>query len=118
MEFLFDEDLDKDLSDEVWRNVQTTGTGLTVAATGITYTSKDVRAVRVWVLAMSDVIYTYTDNNTYDYPNSPYYSAANPFGSARNAAGGSPASNPGYKDAEHRYRYLSSAVVYLRNAGL
>jgi len=121
VEFLFDTDGDGVLSDEAWQD----GFGA--------YTSKDVRAVRVWVLAMSDTDYAYTDNNTYDYPNSPYYTPDlnttyrndkgvlkpdNPFGSA-NGGGGSPASQaPLADDGEHRYRYLASSVVYLRNAGL
>jgi Tfp pilus assembly protein PilW len=76
----------------------------------------DVRAVRVWVLAMSDPAYTYTDTNTYDYPNSPYSSATSTF-SSRGV--GSPASQAGLaNNRKHRYRYLASSIVYLRNAGI
>jgi prepilin-type N-terminal cleavage/methylation domain-containing protein len=106
-EFLFDEDGDKNLAEETW-----------VSNFGA-HTSKEVRAVRIWLLAMSDTDYAYTDTNTYDYPNSPYYSAANPFASA-NGAGGSPAAlaPAGPANGEHRHRFLASTVVYLRNAGL
>lgn len=100
-EFKFDEDNDNDLSDEEWRG------SFTVGAT--TFTPADVRAIKIWILAMSDNVYSYTNNDTYDYPNSPYYSGANPYGSL-NGAGGAPADN--------RYRYLASSEVYLRNAGL
>lgn len=121
VEFLFDTDADDDLGDEAWQD----GFG--------TFTSKDVRAVRIWVLAMSSPDYGYTDNDTYDYPNSPYYTPdpnttyrdaagnlkqPNPYNSL-NGPGGSPASQlPLANDGEYRYRYLASAVVYLRNGGL
>jgi type IV pilus assembly protein PilW len=121
VEFLFDTNDDGVLSDENWQD----GLG--------THSSKEIRAVRVWVLAMSDPDYGYTDNNTYDYPNSPYYTPSpnttyrnekglvkpgNPFASA-NGGGGSPAAQaPLAGDGEHRFRYLASSVIYLRNAGL
>jgi len=122
-QFLFDADDDGDLSEETWQN--------NLGA----LTPQGVRAIRIWLLAMSEPDYGYTDNNTYDYPNSPYYTPnpnsiykdaagnlkpGNPYNST-NGGGGSPASmapitNP---DAgEHRHRYLASAVVLLRNAGL
>jgi hypothetical protein len=77
---------------------------------------EDVGVIRVWVLAMSDTAYTYTDTNTYDYPNSPYSSATSTF-SSRGV--GSPASQAALaNDRKHRYRYLASAVVYARNLGI
>lgn len=96
-----DTDNDNDLSDQAWSD---------------TFTSAEaVGAIKIYVLAQSDPIYSYTDTNTYDYPNSPYFSAANPFGSA-NGGGGSPASQaPLPQDGEHRYRYLASVEVGLRN---
>lgn len=103
-EFFEDTDNDDDLSDEQWLQ---------------TFSNvDDVRAVRVWILAMSETAYTYTDDNTYDYPNSPYFSATNPFASS-NGTGGSPGSLAGLaNDRKHRYRYLISTIVYLRNAGI
>lgn len=117
-EFLFDNSCagvacvggDGLLTDESW----TTGLGAN--------TSKDVRAVRIWLLAMSDTDFTFTDTNNYNYPSSPYCSAAwnaDPLSSCSGT--GSPASlapitSP--TNGEHRHRYLASAVVYLRNAGL
>lgn len=103
-EFLFDDSCgvgvacaggDGQLADESW--VTTLGA----------HTSKDVRAVRIWVLAMSEPDYSYTDNNTYDYPHSPYKD---------NSPGELDFATP--KDDAHRHRFLTSAVVYLRNAGL
>lgn len=135
LEFMIDTDGDDQLTDELWCSQKqgllfldcTDNTGTT---NSYAYTSKDVRAVRVWVLATSDIDYSYTDNNTYDYPNSPYYTPnpnttyknsagvlkpGNPFSSA-NGAGGSPASQaPLVNGAEHRYRYLASEVVFMRN---
>lgn len=103
-EFIEDTDNDGDLSDQDWQQ--------TFADPA------EVRAVRVWVLAMSDTAYSYTDNNTYDYPNSPYHSGEIPAFST-NGAGGSPASRaPLANDGEHRFRYLASATIYLRNAGI
>ncbi len=101
VEFKYDTDNDGDLSDEVWLQ--------TIPVNSAAFSSKDVRAIRVWILAQSDNVFSYTNTKTYDYPNSPYYSAANPFASA-NGAGGAPNDN--------RYRYLISSEVYLRNAGL
>lgn len=103
-QFLFDESCagvpcltgDKLLTDEVWRD--------NLGA----HTSKEVRAIRVWVLAMSEPDYGYTDTDTYDYPNSPY--------AVSSPAALAPINSP--SDGEHRRRYLTSAVVYLRNAGL
>ena len=103
-EFIEDTDNDGDLGDQAWQQ---------------TFADpEEVRAVRVWVLAMSDIAYSYTDNNTYDYPNSPYHSGSIPAFST-NGDGGSPASQaPLADDYEHRYRYLASAIIYLRNAGI
>ena len=103
-EFLFDDncsgnlpcpDGDGILSDEVWRS--------DLAG----HPSTEVRAVRIWVLAMSEPDFGYLDTNTYEYPNSPY---------AVNSPSVLMMASP--KDAEHRRRYLASEVVYLRNAGL
>lgn len=103
LQFEFIEDLNQDgVYDEAWSQ---------------TFTNvNDIGFIRVWVLAMSDPVYTYTDTDTYDYPNSPYYSVAdNPFASDH-GAGGSPASQVGLaNDKKHRYRYLASAVIDLRN---
>lgn len=79
-EFITDTDNDKDLSDETW--------SLTAAVPG------DVRAIRVSVLAMSEVVNGYNNPATYNY------------------AGKS------YTPNDQRYRYLTSAAVYLRNAGI
>ncbi|MCK4839033.1 MAG: PilW family protein [Desulfobulbaceae bacterium] len=110
-EFIEDTDNDGELSDQIWLQ---------------TFTSAEkVRAVRVWVLAMSDTAYTYTDDNTYDYPNSPYYSTTDTFYStqttfaASNGGGGSPASQATLaEEMKHRYRYLAKGIIYLRNAGI
>jgi hypothetical protein len=120
-EFLFDELNDGSLTNDVW----VTNLGA--------HTAREVRAVRIWVLAMSDTDFTYTDPNTYDYPNSRYYTPTantykdaagnwkpvNPFHST-NGAGGSPTilarTSPSHD--KNRHRYLASAVVILRNAGL
>jgi len=105
-EFLADENGNGNLGDEVWR------TNLA------TYSSaRAVRVVRIWVLAMSEPDYSYTNNENYDYPNSPYCSAVSTF-TCRNK--GTPASlalaSP--TNGKNRHRYLASAVVYLRNAAL
>ena len=55
---------------------------------------EDVRAIRVWVLAMSDEVPDYTNRESYTYLGSTY------------------------KPNDNRYRYLASSVVYLRNAGI
>ena len=109
-QFLFDTDDDKDLTEESWQG------NLGASA------PSDVRAIRIYMLAMSEPDYSYTDNHNYNYPNSPYCSAAwnaDPLSSCSGV--GSPASmapitSPGA--GEHRHRYLASAVVLLRNAGL
>jgi hypothetical protein len=122
-QFLFDEDNDGNLTEESWQD--------NLGA----HNPSQVRAIRIFLLAMSAPDYGYTDTNTYDYPNSPYYTPdpnntykdgngnlkpANPFGSD-NGSGGSPASMAPISHpnaGEHRHRYLASAVVLLRNAGL
>ncbi len=102
-EFITDSDDDGELNDENWANTFTN--------------AADVRAIRIWVLAMSDTAYSYTDTNTYDYPNSPYHSGTAPYNT--NGTGGSPASQTGLSaDLKHRYRYLASTIVYLRNAAI
>jgi type IV pilus assembly protein PilW len=108
-EFISDSDNDGELNDEAWKQNLTGPPAIEI---------EDIRVIRVWVLAMSDTAYTYTDTSTYDYPNSPYYSTDNPFAST-NGAGGSPAAQAGLaNDRKHRYRYLASAVVYVRNLGI
>lgn len=106
LQFEFVEDTDQDgVLDEAWSETFTN--------------AEDVRVIRVWVLAMSDPAYTYTDNNTYDYPNSPYYDTTSvglPVYWTDNGGGGSPAGLT--NDRKHRYRYLASSIIYLRNAGI
>ena len=101
---------DGSLADEAWQSSPAAFT-----------TERPVRAVRIWVLAMSDPDYGYSDTNNYNYPNSQYcaaaYNVANPgvcggTGSPATLALASP------HDGKNRHRYLASAVVYLRNAGL
>lgn len=76
-----DTDNDNDLSDQAWSD---------------TFTSAEaVGAIKIYILARSDEIFSYTNNNLYNYPNSPYTAA------------------PGPND--HRYRYLAAAEVGLRN---
>ena len=94
-QYLYDTDGDNDLSDENWADTVTTGD------------TSDVGAIRIFILFRSDFVATgYTNTETYDYPNSPYYSATNSF-SSTNGGGGAP--NDGY------YRSLLSKIVYLRN---
>ena len=101
-EFLEDTDDDGDLGNGNWSD------SYTAAGTAM--------AVRVWILAMSEPVYTYTDTNTYDYPNSPY-SPSSPVYSSRGS--GSPASQAGLaKEKVHCYRYLASTIIYLRNSGI
>lgn len=101
-EFLADENGNGVLTDDPWRtNLANYGA---LSPSG----AKAVRAVRIWVLAMSDTDFTYTDTNTYVYPNSPY--------AASSPAAQAPIASP--SDGEHRHRYLASAVIYLRNAAL
>ncbi len=95
-QFLFDTDDDKDLTEETWQG-----------NLGANDPSK-VRAIRIYMLAMSEPDYSYTDTNTYDYPNSPY--------AASSPASFAPMASP--SAGEHRHRYLASAVVLLRNSGL
>ncbi|MCK5323250.1 MAG: PilW family protein, partial [Desulfobulbaceae bacterium] len=98
-QYLYDTDNDNDLTDETWTD--------TIAAG---FTTSDVAAIRIFVLLRSDFEASgHTNTDTYDYPNSLYYSAANPFGSA-NGAGGAP--GDGY------YRSLLSTIVYMRNYNL
>ncbi|MBU0674357.1 MAG: PilW family protein [Proteobacteria bacterium] len=109
-QFIFDTDADNDLTDEAWQNSFTVG--------GTTYPAEAARAIRVFLLARSEPIYRYLNKTTYDYPNSPYYSVVNTFGSA-NGGGGSPASQAPMADkGEYRYRMLASSTIYLRNAGI
>ncbi|MDF1578269.1 MAG: PilW family protein, partial [Desulfobulbales bacterium] len=77
-EFLEDTDDDGDLGDQSW---------------SATFGDPNlVGAIRVWVLAMSEVVNDYTNNETYNY-----------------------AGNPAYEPNDNRYRYLASATVTLRN---
>lgn len=101
-EFLADENANGTLTDDPWRSDLASYGALSPSG------GKAVRAVRIWVLAMSDTDFTYTDTNTYVYPNSPY--------AASSPAAQAPIASPA--NGEHRHRYLASAVVYLRNAGL
>jgi type IV pilus assembly protein PilW len=95
-QYLYDTDSDNDLSDENWAD--------TIAAG---FTTSDVGAIRIFILVRSDLEAAgYTNTETYDYPNSPYYNGTNPFGST-NGGGGAP--DDGY------YRSLLSKIVYLRN---
>lgn len=94
-QYLCDTDGDNDLSDENWADTVATGD------------TSDVGAIRIFILVRSDFEATgYTNTDTYDYPNSPYYSGTNSFGST-NGGGGAP--NDRY------YRSLLSKIVYLRN---
>ena len=98
-QYLYDTDTDNDLSDENWAD--------TIAAG---FTTGDVGAIRIFILVRSAFITVgYNNTETYDYPNSPYYSVTNPFGST-NGGGGAP--NDG--DGDY-YRSLLSKIVYLRN---
>lgn len=98
-QYLYDTDGDNDLSDENWAD--------TIAAG---FTTSDVGAIRIFILVRNAFITVgYNNTETYDYPNSPYYSGTpttNPFGST-NGGGGAP--------GDRYYRSLLSKVVYLRN---
>jgi type IV pilus assembly protein PilW len=85
------------LSDDPWSDTYP----LAVAA--------EMGAIRIFVLARSAPVYSYTNTNTYDYPNSPYCSAA---GAALFTCSGTALPNDNF------YRYLASAEVKLRNSGL
>ena len=97
-QYLYDTDNDNDLTDENWADTVTTGD------------TSDVAAIRIFILVRSDMEAAgYTNTETYDYPNSPYYSGTltiNPFGST-NGGGGAP--------GDRYYRSLLSKIVYLRN---
>lgn len=106
-EFLADENANGNLEDDPWR---TDPTDPLVYPTGVAA----VRAVRIWVLAMSEPDYSYVDafnadgsKRLYVYPNSPY--------ATQSPAELAPITSP--RHGEKRHRYLASAVVYLRNAG-
>lgn len=109
---LVDTDEDGDLSDEVWRDgfssSQAVGVDIMPRITvgGNQYKLCRLAAIRIFVLAQSGFVGGYVNNDTYDFPNSPYYSAGNPYGSA-NGAGGAPRDN--------RYRYLASRTIFLPN---
>jgi type IV pilus assembly protein PilW len=108
-QFLFDTDGDKDLTEEAWQN--------SLGGSD----PQDVRAIRIWLLAMSEPDYGYTDSNNYNYPNSPYCDAAwdadpdSSCSSVATPASFAPMASP--SAGEHRHRYLASAVVLLRNSG-
>ncbi|MBU0673258.1 MAG: PilW family protein [Proteobacteria bacterium] len=100
-EFVFDENANDTVSDEIaadnWRDT------LDEKNNNGAFSAARARAVRIWILTMSDPSSGYVDKNFYHYPNSPYDI--------------SPPSvvNPAMAN---RYRYLMNAVIYLRNAGL
>lgn len=86
-QYKYDANGNNDLADDPWLDDP--------FAAGASAT--DIREIKIYVLARSDQVFSYTNNNLYDYPNSPYTAAA-----------------PG----DNRYRYLASALVSLRNSGL
>ena len=96
-EYKWDENNNNDLSDENWRD----------DPFALGATASDIREIKIYVLARSDQVFSYTNTNFYDYPNSPYCSAATTF----TCSGTTPPN-------DNRYRYLASAVVTLRNSGL
>jgi type IV pilus assembly protein PilW len=81
-EFITDTDNDGKLDDETW------------ASTFDSAKPEDVRAIKVWVLAMSEVMQG-AIQGSYSY-----------------------AGKPPYTPNDNRYRYLTSSAVYLRNAGI
>jgi len=94
-QYLCDTDGDNDFSDENWADTVATGD------------TSDVGVIRIFILVRSDLEAAgYTNIETYDYPNSPYYSVTNPFGST-NGGGETP--------GDRYYRSLLSKIVYLRN---
>jgi len=102
-QYKWDANNNNDLSDDNWDDDPLTLPGVTVA--------DNIREIRIYVLARSDQVFSYTNTNFYDYPNSPYCSAAGAADPILNCRG-TVAPN------DHRYRYLASAVVTLRNSGL
>ena len=96
-QYKWDANNNNDPSDDAWDNDP--------FASGATAT--DIREIKIYVLARSDEVFTYTNTDFYDYPNSPYCSAAATFACRGNAP-----------PNDNRYRYLASAEVTLRNSGL
>jgi len=86
-QYKYDANGNNDLADDAWIDDP--------VAAGID--ASDIGEIKIYVLAISDEVFSYTNNNLYDYPSSPYATTA-----------------PG----DYRYRYLASAVVTLRNSGL
>jgi type IV pilus assembly protein PilW len=99
-QYKWDVNGNNDLSDDSWSDDPVATPGVTVS---------DIREIKIYVLARSDQVFTYTNTNFYDYPNSPYCSAA---GVTLFTCRGTTPPN------DNRYRYLASAVVTLRNSGL
>ncbi len=99
-QYKIDANNNENLTDDAWSDKIPAGSD-----------TSDAAAIRIFVLVRSDFETSgHKDIETYDYPNSPYYSPANPFSSknkSRNAGGGAP--GDGY------YRLLMSTTVYLRN---
>jgi type IV pilus assembly protein PilW len=91
-QYKWDANGNNDLDDDPWCDDPFAADACSPAAS-----ATDIREIKIFVLAQSEQVFTYTNNNLYVYPNSPY--ATTP---------------PG----DHRYRYLASAVVTLRNSGL
>jgi type IV pilus assembly protein PilW len=87
-QYKWDANANNDLSDDNWSDDPFADPNVDAS---------DIREIKVYVLAISEEVFSYTNNNLYDYPSSPYATTA-----------------PG----DHRYRYLASAVVTLRNSGL
>lgn len=98
--YKWDANGNNDLSDDGWIDDPTAVAGLT---------ANNIREIEIYVLARSEQVFSYTNNNTYDYPNSPYCSAA---GAAAFTCSGTATPN------DNRYRYLASTVVSLRNSDL
>jgi type IV pilus assembly protein PilW len=86
-QYKWDANGNNDLADDPWIDDPIAG--------GVEAT--EIREIKIYVLARSEPVYSYTNNNLYVYPNSPYDTTA-----------------PG----DNYYRYLASAVVTLRNSGL
>ena len=91
-QYKWDANGNNDLADDPWCDDPFAADACSAAAA-----AADIREIKIYVLARSELEYSYTNTTLYDYPNSPYTAAA-----------------PG----DNRYRYLASAVVTLRNSGL
>ena len=98
-QYKWDQNGNNDLNDDAWID-DPVAAGVDASAIG---------EIKMYVLAISQQVFTYTNTNTYDYPNSPYCSAA---GATAFTCRGTTPPNDNF------YRYLASAVVTLRNSGL